>query len=84
MATGLSTYSSLMAGLLAGLAFYYLRQRRQVSLSQRRVLLLKGLVFGIPQDNACVNVIDFKVADGAVLVVATNITPDPSHGPSST
>ena len=43
-----------------------------------------GSMFGIPQDNACVNVIDFKVADGAMSVVATNITPDPSHDPSST
>ena len=32
-----------------------------------------GKMFGIPQDNACVNVLDFSVADGAVTVVANNL-----------
>ena len=34
-----------------------------------------GAMFSIPQDNACVNVLDLEVATGRVSVVALNITP---------
>lgn len=69
MATGLTTFSSYAAlGLLAALAAYYLRQRRQLSL-QRRVLLLKGLVFGIPQDKY-----DEALAKASEIIAAQAIT----------
>lgn len=37
-----------------------------------------GNMFGIPQDNCCVNVLDFAVADGTVKAVALNLVPDSS------
>jgi broad specificity phosphatase PhoE len=37
-----------------------------------------GKMFSLPQDNCCVNVLDFAVADASVNVVALNLAPGPA------